>query len=479
MGDVFTDNISISQDLLSAAPFLERSHLQRSIPSGNVMGRGGDQVGSDSLKVSSISLGKGGKINQIVPLPTICVSLHTRAQTPCICSSPGSITLSAKADDQPQGNDADRVFHGETNGSRGRVGGSPSKLTSDAGNNPVSTQKIIGNNWKENTENDDEGKEQLKYEAEQAEGKETADGEPKVLRELPGDLLQLCLARVPHRFHPRLKAVCKLWRMLADGHRLLQIRREAEKTEVWTFILENEYDYYRKYLGLRGHAYNLYRLGNTSPPPQAPYGYIMWDGDRPYVAPFEGGHPIARLQTPLRLEYGAAGADSRLYVMGGRPALNGWHTGFSKPPAWEVFSRVDVYNPVDNTWQQVTPMPVARYGFATGALKDPLSNQVKVVVAGGYGTDENPLSSADIYDPASDTWRSIPPMQNSSGACRGQVVDGRFLVKQLDDGLFIEAFDLSTRAWCTLLDNGQVERDPLNIGDMNNNRSRNFTSLLL
>ena len=49
-----------------------------------------------------------------------------------------------------------------------------------------------------------------------------------------------------------------------------QIRKRDGKLEVWTFILENEYDYYRKYLGLRGHAYNLnpHPSGFSAPPPQ-------------------------------------------------------------------------------------------------------------------------------------------------------------------------------------------------------------------
>ena len=36
--------------------------------------------------------------------------------------------------------------------------------------------------------------------------------------------------------------------------------------------------------------------------------------------------------------------------------------------------------------------------------------QWQVVVAGGYGTDEAALSSADIYDPATDTWRALPSL---------------------------------------------------------------------
>lgn len=95
------------------------------------------------------------------------------------------------------------------------------------------------------------------------------------------------------------------------------------------------------------------------------------------MAPFREGEPIARLTTPLRLEYATTGADSLLYVLGGRPALNGWHTGFSKPATWEVFSRTDVYDPADNSWRQLASMPIPRYGFATGSIRSPQSGQVR------------------------------------------------------------------------------------------------------
>ena len=53
------------------------------------------------------------------------------------------------------------------------------------------------------------------------------------------------------------------------------------------------------------------------------------------------------------------------------------------------------------------------------------------------------------------------------------------MVKQLDGGPFIEVLDIGTLSWSHMIDHGQVDLDPLNIGDMNNNRSRNFTWLEL
>ena len=45
------------------------------------------------------------------------------------------------------------------------------------------------------------------------------------ISELPSDLLQLCLARVPRKFQPRLKVVCRQWQQLADSRQLLQVGR--------------------------------------------------------------------------------------------------------------------------------------------------------------------------------------------------------------------------------------------------------------
>lgn len=55
----------------------------------------------------------------------------------------------------------------------------------------------------------------------------------------------------------------------------------------------------------------------------------------------------------------------------------------------------------------------------------------------------------------------------------------KFFVKQVNGGSHVEAFDFISKTWVTLPDNGQVDLDPLNLGDTNNNRSRSFTNLEL
>ena len=69
----------------------------------------------------------------------------------------------------------------------------------------------------------------------------------------------------------RVGSPCSTHHAFAPPVIVIQIRKRDGKLEVWTFILENEYDYYRKYLGLRGHAYNLNPnpAGPTAPPPQS------------------------------------------------------------------------------------------------------------------------------------------------------------------------------------------------------------------
>ena len=45
-----------------------------------------------------------------------------------------------------------------------------------------------------------------------------------------------------------------------------------------------------------------------------------------------------------------------------------------------------------------------------------------MVGAGGSGTDEAALSSADIYDPATDTWRALPNLNVRDGGREGVAV---------------------------------------------------------
>lgn len=98
---------------------------------------------------------------------------------------------------------------------------------------------------------------------------------------------------------------------------------------------------------------------------------------------------------------GVVGFGGRLYVAGGEISTA---TG-----AWEVTDSVIAYDPEDQTWRTLTPMPTAR-------------TRLRLVAAGGHlyalGGFANPpvaLPAVERYDPARDTWDQVAPMNEPRG----------------------------------------------------------------
>ncbi|HEY1251208.1 MAG TPA: kelch repeat-containing protein [Thermoanaerobaculia bacterium] len=85
--------------------------------------------------------------------------------------------------------------------------------------------------------------------------------------------------------------------------------------------------------------------------------------------------------------------DGRLYVAGGRPGSQ---------------SCLEVYDPAANVWTMRAPMPTGRSGIAGAVVADCF------YVFGGEGNPADPngvFHEVEAYDPASDAWTRLPPMQ--------------------------------------------------------------------
>jgi probable HAF family extracellular repeat protein len=116
--------------------------------------------------------------------------------------------------------------------------------------------------------------------------------------------------------------------------------------------------------------------------------------------------PASKTWTPVasmsvgRYQAGATMlADGRVLVVGGTP------DGVSYPNYGEV------YNPVQNSWTSTGPMDSGRTQFGSVLLPDS-----RVLVAGGFVILTDPqhtqvsLSSVELYDPVQNTWQSGAPM---------------------------------------------------------------------
>jgi N-acetylneuraminic acid mutarotase len=89
----------------------------------------------------------------------------------------------------------------------------------------------------------------------------------------------------------------------------------------------------------------------------------------------------------------AAGAlQGRLYAAGGRPGNLGV---------------LEVFDPATNLWTTRAPMPTPRSGHAGAVVSD------RLYTFGGEGNPASPIGifrEAEVYDPVTDSWRSLDPM---------------------------------------------------------------------
>jgi uncharacterized protein (TIGR03382 family) len=106
-------------------------------------------------------------------------------------------------------------------------------------------------------------------------------------------------------------------------------------------------------------------------------------------------------------------ADGRVLVVGGS---SGTET-----------ASAEIYDPATNAWMATAPMAHARRYHTATLLPDNT-----VLVVGGVYTESGVktyLASAEVYDPATGTWDSAPPIQTERAYHRASLLaDGRVLV---------------------------------------------------
>ncbi len=111
--------------------------------------------------------------------------------------------------------------------------------------------------------------------------------------------------------------------------------------------------------------------------------------------------------------------DGEVLVTGGATSYHG--------PRGTVTATAEIYDPKSATWRSAARMSVARYHHMAALLPDG-----RVLVAGGWALTSNSdksLATAEIYDPATDTWTATGSM--ATGRARGNIAalpDGRVLV---------------------------------------------------
>jgi hypothetical protein len=125
-------------------------------------------------------------------------------------------------------------------------------------------------------------------------------------------------------------------------------------------------------------------------------------------------------------------------------------------PVGGYTSTAEIYDPAADTWTKAADMRTARFRPTMTALPDG-----RVLVAGGSGDVETPdgvragvsLAGAEVYDPAADSWTDVPPMSVPRAlATATSLEDGEVLVAGgYDDATgelrSAELYDPATSRW--------------------------------
>ena len=120
-------------------------------------------------------------------------------------------------------------------------------------------------------------------------------------------------------------------------------------------------------------------------------------------------------------------------------------------PDFQSTSSAELFDPLSNTWSTTGNMNIPRRSFFMVRL-----NSGKVLVGGGIRDKSTSLNSAEIYDPATGTFSSAPDMpgSNREGASAALLSNGNVLVVGGSDGsnLWKSAiiYDAITNSWSSV-----------------------------
>jgi len=141
--------------------------------------------------------------------------------------------------------------------------------------------------------------------------------------------------------------------------------------------------------------------------------------------------------------------------------INGKIYAIGDDPDGTCTSTTEVYDPSTDTWTILASMPTAREAFQTEVING------KIYVFGGYSgyifannSDINSLSSAEVYDPSTDSWITLAPMSTPRCFFQTKVIGGKIYAIggwNISTGESIgkvlsstEVYDPSTNTWTTL-----------------------------
>src|SRR5579871_864830 len=167
----------------------------------------------------------------------------------------------------------------------------------------------------------------------------------------------------------------------------------------------------------------IYVIGGATTAPGAKESYINQQTRQNVLGTVEEYDPKTnawRARTPMptpRNHMGAGAVNGKIYVIGGR--VGAAFIGLASD-----ISLVEVYDPAADQWGPVgARMPTARSAVASAVYNG------KIYIAGGEWQDpvvQTAFRVFEAYDPASNTWTTMPPMATPRHGVAGAVIGNRF-----------------------------------------------------
>lgn len=246
------------------------------------------------------------------------------------------------------------------------------------------------------------------------------DMNPRLIPFLPDEISVQILARVPRTHYLKLKSVSRRWKDAVTSSEVFEVRKELNTTEEWLYVLTHAEEHKLSWFALDPLSGRWQRLPLmpdfvSNEGSKRMSGLRMWNmmGSSIRIADVIRGW-LGRRDALDRMPFCgcAIGAvDGCLYVLG----------GFSRASAMNCVWR---YDPILNTWQEVSSMTTARAFCKTSVLNG------KLYVVGGVCRNRGgltPLQSAEVFDPITGMWEQMPNMPFS----KAQILPTAFLAEML------------------------------------------------
>ena len=125
-----------------------------------------------------------------------------------------------------------------------------------------------------------------------------------------------------------------------------------------------------------------------------------------------------------RYDFSTSVVDGKIFAIGGQIRLE--RDKFGE----QALSKVEMYDPETDTWEQRTNMPTPRSAVSTSVVDGKIfaiggDQAEKIKVPRGYSWKTKKLTTVEMYDPATDTWTQKADMPTPRSYLSTSVMDGK------------------------------------------------------